>query len=233
MAPPKAGSFLVIGLGTFGYQAAAALAEGGATVIAVDSDRERVDKVAHLCAKAAAADGCDEDALAALGAFDVDAAIVSVGDFFDVTVLVTYLLRKRRVPKIVVQVNSQREAEAIRAVGATHTCFPERDSARTIVSHFIDDKVAYDRIAIGRDAGIIEVVVPPAAVGSSLRTLQLRSRYSVNVVAVKTPPVEEGLSETISVSPDVDAPLCAGQVLVVLGHHRHLGHFHEMFPRKG
>ena len=233
MAPSKSGSFLVIGLGTFGHQAAAALAEGGATVIAIDVNRERVDKVAHLCAKAAAADGCDEDALAALGAFDVHAAIVSVGDFFDVTVLVTYLLRKRRVPKIVVQVNSQREAEAIRAVGATHTCFPERDSARTIVSHFIADKVDYERIAIGRDAGIIEVAVPSVAVGRSLRTLKLRSRYSVNVVAIKTPSVEEGLSETLSVSPDVDAPLAAGQVLVVLGHHRQLGHFHEVFPHKG
>jgi trk system potassium uptake protein TrkA len=233
MAKRKPGSFLVIGLGIFGHQAAAALAESGATVIAVDRDRDRVDKLAHLFAKAATTDGCDEEALDALGAFDVDAAIVSVGDYFDVTVLVTHLLRKRRVPTVVVQVNSQREAEAIRAVGATHTCFPERDSARTIVGHFIEDPAPYERIPIGHDAGIIEVPVPRPAVGRSLRELDLRKRYAVNVVAVKTPPAEEGLSETISVSPDAEAPLTAGQVLVILGHHRHLGHFHEVFPQKG
>lgn len=233
MTKSKADSFLVIGLGTFGQQAAVALAEGGATVIALDLDRDRVEKIAHLVSKAATLDARNEDALIALGAFDVDVAIVSVGDYFAITVLVAHLLRKRRVPQIIVQVNSQHEAEAIRAVGATITCFPERDIARTIVGHFLEDPVPYERIALGRDAGIIEMPVPRSVAGSSLRQLALRSRYSVNVVAVKTPAPEDGLSETVSVMPDADAPLAAGQILVVLGHDRHLRRFHETFPQKG
>lgn len=233
MANAKADSFLVIGLGTFGQQAAVALAEGGATVIALDVERERVEKIAHLVAKAAALDARDEEALAAMGAFEVDVAIVSVGDFFAITVLVAHLLRKRRVPQIIVQVNSQHEAEAIRAVGATITVFPERDIARTIVGHFLEDPAPYERIALGRDAGIIEMPVPTALAGRTLRELSLRSRYSVNVVAVKTPSAEDGLSETVSVMPEADGPLAAGQVLVVLGHDRHLRRFHEAFPQKG
>ncbi|MBA3684636.1 MAG: TrkA family potassium uptake protein [Planctomycetes bacterium] len=233
MAKNAAKSFLVIGLGTFGHQAAVALAQGGATVIAVDTRRERVEGVAHLVAKAAATDGSSEESLEALGAFDVDAAIVSVGDFFAVTVLVTHLLRKRKVPQVVVQVNSQREAEAIRAVGATLTCFPERDSARTIVGHFLEDPVPYERIAIGHDAGIIEIAVPAAMVGKTLLELDVRRRHSVNVVAIKTPPTEEGLSEQVLVIPDARSPLVAGQVLVVLGHNRHIGAFHKAFAVPG
>jgi trk system potassium uptake protein len=233
MAKHKANSFLVIGLGTFGHQAAVALAQGGAAVIALDTNRDRVEGVAHLVTKAATTDGSNEEALEALGAFQVDAAIVSVGDFFSSTVLVTHLLRKRKVPQVVVQVNSQREAEAIRAVGATLTCFPERDSARTIVGHFLEDPAPYERIAIGHDAGIIEIPVPASMVGRNLLQLDVRRRWSVNVVAIKTPPAEEGLSEDVTVIPDAQAPLVAGQILVVLGHNRHIGAFHHAFAGGG
>lgn len=229
---PRPKHILVIGLGTFGRQAAVALSEGGATIVAIDRDRDRVDSVSHQLAKAVCADGTDEEALDAVGAFDVDAAIVSVGEFFDITVLVTYLLRRRGVKEIVVQVDSQRQGEAIRAVGATEVVFPERDTANAITERFLG-AFAFKRQAISRDASLIELSLPAQAVGKTLKELELRRRYSVNVVAIKTPAQEEGMADTVSVTPDADAPLVLGQVLIVVGHNHHLARFREVFPDDG
>lgn len=229
---PRPKHILVVGLGTFGRQAAVALADGGATVIAVERQRERVDAVAHQIAKAVCADATDEEALEAIGAFEVEAAVVSVGQFFDVTVLVTYLLRRRGIKEIVVQVDSQRQGEAIRAVGATEVAFPERDSANAIAERFLGG-LAFKRLAISRDSSLIELAVPKQAEGRSLRQLELRRRYSINVVAIKTPAPEEGLADTVSVTPDAEQPLVLGQVLVVVGHNHHLAKFREHFPEEG
>jgi trk system potassium uptake protein len=226
-------TFLVIGLGTLGHQSAVALSERGASVLAVERNRERVDHIAHLVTKAIALDANDEDALATVGAFEADTALVCLGDFFDSTVLVTHMLRRRGVTNVVAQVNSQRQAEAIRAVGATQVVFPERDIARELVDRFLAQPLPFERITIGKDAGIIEVPVGDVAAGKSLRDLELRARYHVNVIGVKSPADEEGLEEPISLTPDADEPLNATQTLVILGHNHHLQRFHEQFPRKG
>jgi len=229
---PKSKHILVVGLGTFGRQAAVALTDGGATVIAIERSRERVDAVSHQLAKVVCADATDEDALEAIGAFDVDAAVVSVGQFFDVTVLVTYLLRRRGIKEIVVQVDSQRQGEAIRAVGATEVVFPERDSANAIADRFLG-AFSFKRQPISRDASMIELAVPKQVEGRSLKELELRRRYSVTVVAIKTPAPEEGLADSVTVTPDADQGLVLGQVLVVVGHNQHLAKFRDTFPNEG
>lgn len=224
--------FLVIGLGTLGHQSAVALTERGATVLAVDRVRERVDRIAHMVDKAVCLDGTDEDALTSIGAFSARTALVCLGDYFDSTVLVTHLLRRRGFAEVVAQVDSQRQAEAIRAVGATQVVFPERDMARNLVDRFLAEALPFERIAIGNDAAIIEIPVGTAA-GRSLRELELRARYHVNVIGLKSPAPAEGLDEPISLTPDADEPLRNDQTLVVLGHNHHLQRFRDIFPRKG
>lgn len=230
---PKHRTFLIIGLGTFGFQAAVALAEGGATVIAIDRNRERIEHLAHQVAKAVCVDATDEEALESIGAFDAEVAIVALGGFFDSSVLVTHLLHRRRMREIVVQVDSQRQGEAIRAVGATAVAFPERDTAHALAHQHLVDPLPFERIAIGADAALAEIPVSRGMVGRTLRDLDLRKRYHVAVVAVKTPPQEEGRADHVSVAPDADVPLVENQILMVLGHHHHLARFHERLDEVG
>lgn len=225
-------SFLVIGLGTLGFQSAAALSHRGATVLAIDRDRDRVEHIAHLVDQAVCMDANEEEALSRLGAFDVGTALVCLGDYFDATVLVTHLCKRRGIPEVIAQVNTQRQAEAIRAVGATQVVFPERDVAHALVDRFLAEPLPFERIAVGKDAGIIELPVGNAA-GRTLRDLELRTRYHVNVIGLKSPPREEGEEAPISLTPDADEKLEREAVLVVLGHNHHLNRFRELFPVKG
>lgn len=226
-------TFLVIGLGTLGYQSAAALSHRGATVIAVDRNRDRVDHIAHLVDQAICLDANDEEAFGSFGAFDVKTALVCLGDFFDSTVLVTHMLRRRGVPEVVVQVNSQRQSEAIRAIGATQVVFPERDMAQNLVDRFLAEPLPFERISIAEDVGIIEVPITKASAGKSLRTLELRARYHVNIVGIKSATEGDNLTGPVSITPDADLPLTIGQLLIVLGHNHHLQKFRDVFPSKG
>jgi trk system potassium uptake protein TrkA len=223
-------TFAVIGLGTFGRQAALALADGGADVIAIDHNQVLVDAVAERVRQACCGEAVDADAMELAGAFDAEAAIIAVGDHFDVAVLVTHMLSTHGVGQIVVQVESESQAAAIRSVGATGVVFPERDSARRLAQSILEPALV-DKISLGADAGIIEVSCPPSYIGKGLQDLDMRRGFGVSVIAIKrgsTRPEEVH----IEINPDPTRQLKADDILVVIGRNRPLSLFREQMIRQ-
>ena len=67
-------SYIVIGLGRFGSQAAKRLCEYGCEVLAIDRKPELVQAVSNLVTQAVVADARDKEVLRALGAKDFEKA---------------------------------------------------------------------------------------------------------------------------------------------------------------
>ena len=117
--------FAVIGLGRFGCKVAETLAQKGASVIAVDTIQENVEKVSDFVTKAVRIDSTDEKALLACGIKDVDVAVVAMGEDIESSVLTTALLKNLDVAEIVARACSTLHAQILRLVGATRVVFPE------------------------------------------------------------------------------------------------------------
>ena len=71
--------FAVIGLGKFGFHAAKALFEDGNEVIAIDTDRNKVQAIDPFATEAIILNAMDKEALRSLGLEEMDAVIVSTG----------------------------------------------------------------------------------------------------------------------------------------------------------
>ncbi|MBF0213850.1 MAG: TrkA family potassium uptake protein [Magnetococcales bacterium] len=211
-------NFLVIGLGTFGRQAAVALASGGAEVLAVDHSEERVNGIRDQVSRAVCCDTLDEEAMSSIGAFDVDCAIVAIRRHFDVTVLATHALHKKGVPRILAQVESDNEAEAIRAVGSTETIFPQRDMALRIANKLLHPNLA-DHIPLGCGAALIDIPCPPPFAGHTLGGLALRTRYGVTLIGLRPAPVHGAPtpSDPMQLNPPPETRLRADDHLLLLG----------------
>jgi len=217
-------SYAVLGLSTFGYQMAVNLKKEGAQVLVIDADDNVIQKISDYVTKAVVADLSNEKTLKTLGVFDVDAAIISMPDHFDITVLVTHELKREGVGEILAQVESDAQAGALEAVGATRIVFPERDIAERTVRELSSPTLA-DRIPLGRDVSIIEVPCPQKWERKSLIELRLRTRFHVYVIGVKTMTGEDRGAEKIDILPVPDHPLRAGNILLVLGRTDHLEKF--------
>lgn len=207
--------FLVIGLGTFGSQAARALYRHGAEVLAVDLDESKVEAVSDRSTRAVCLNALDEEAMESIGAFDVDVAILALRHRFDSTVLVTYNLKQHEIREILVQVDSEKEAEAILAIGATGVIFPERDMADAIVRRMMAPTLA-DQIPLGDDVGIIEVPCRGDYDGKTLIELDIRKHYQVTVIAIKKSLSKEE-RQAVEVAPSPDTPLSESDILMVVG----------------
>lgn len=196
-------SFLVVGLGTFGSRVAKALFDEGAYVLAVDRDEERVNPIREEASKAVCCDATDIHAMRAVGAFEVDTAIVAIRNHFDATVLVAHALRKNGIAHILVQVDNEQQSEAIQAFGATEVIFPPRDMALRIAKRLIHPDLA-ESIPLSGNVAIIDLPCPAVFVGHTISDLALRTRYGVTLVGLRVPATDGAHPEEfqINVSPD-------------------------------
>ena len=127
MAQRRPNQVAVIGAGRFGASVAITLAKHGCDVIVVDRDAERVQRISQSVAQAVQADCTDENALKSLGLENVDAAVVSIGEQMEASILVTMALKQMAIKMVVAKAVTESHGKILARVGADKVVFPERD----------------------------------------------------------------------------------------------------------
>ena len=202
-------SFVIVGLGRFGTQAATRLYEEGCEVLAIDSKNELIQQISDDVTQAVVADARDKDVLRALGVKDFDCAIVAIGDSLADSVLATMNLKELGVPYIVCKAYDETHRQVLKKLGADRVVIPEKENADRLAMS-LSSKNVLDYIELSEDYGIIEVPMPKPWQDKSLIELNVRAKLGLNILAVK----RDG---DITVSPAADFRLAQGDVLVVLG----------------
>jgi len=202
-------SFIVIGLGRFGMEAARCLCQQGCEVLAVDSANELVQSISDEVTQAVVADARDKEVLRALGVKDFDCAIVAIGDSLADSVLATMNLKELGVPHIVCKAHDDTHRQVLLKLGADRVVIPEKENAARLAKSLSSHNVL-DYIELSEDYGIIDLPAPAPWHNKSLIELNVRAKLGVNILAVK----REG---TITVSPSADFRIEQGDVMVVLG----------------
>jgi trk system potassium uptake protein TrkA len=203
--------FVVVGLGNFGSGIAETLAARGHEVIAIDIDEARVDAVASRIERAAVGDATQVAVLKRIGAEEAHAAIVSVGDDITASILTTLALRDLEVQQIYVKVISIDHARVMERQGVTETIFPERESAIAL-GYRLAASGLMNYIRLGPGFSIQEMAVPPSWLGKSLRELDLRAKYHVQIIALR-----DLLHDQWFPAPDPGRPLTESDTLVISG----------------
>ena len=211
---------LVVGLGRFGTSLAKTLSMLGCQVMAIDSRQENVEALADSVTQALQMDASDEQAFKQIGAGNFDVAVVATGGDQNASVIVTLMCKEVGIPLVVAKANSELHAKILYKIGADKVVFPERDMgvrvARTLFSQSV-----LDLIELTDDYSIIEIRAPKSWVGKSLIDLDLRSRFNLNVVAIKT-------KEDVFTVPGGTDVFHEGDVVVLIGNTRSIERVEKM-----
>jgi trk system potassium uptake protein TrkA len=179
------GSFVIFGLGSFGFHTASALVAEKQQVMAIDHDEEKIQDIKNIVASAVIADVTDKRTLKSLGIEDVDAAVISLsGNAFADTVLLTLYLKEIGIKNIIARVTNDDEAKILTMLGATQVIFPEKDMALRLASRISNPHV-FDQIDLGEDLQLLEISAPKCFYGKSIRKLDLRKKYNVHIILIK------------------------------------------------
>jgi trk system potassium uptake protein TrkA len=202
---------VVIGLGIFGFNIVKDLYENGFEVVAIDKNKEVIQKIRDFSTKAILADGTDKEVLESIGIQEDDVVIVSFGEDLAASTLITLHLREMKVKHIIVKAPNEDHKHVLEKVGATEVIIPEREMADKVARSLISPNVL-DYIPLSDEYTICEIVPPSSFMGKSIAELHLRSKYHIEVIAVR-----ETLPERLTMVPRADFVIKDSDVLVVIG----------------
>ena len=177
-------SYAVFGLGRYGMAVAEELVKSGADVIAVDLDLANVNAASEKIPVCKCADVTDAAVIRQLGISNVDVVIIAMARNFEASVMATVLCKEVGVKNIIAKCSDEMHKKILSRVGADKVVLPESESGTRLAKNLLSSGFM-DVIELSKNVSMVEIAVRKEWVGKSLIELNLRKKYSVNVVAIK------------------------------------------------
>ena len=207
-------SILLIGLGRFGKHIAMKLRELNHEVMAVDHKEELVQEILPYATGAQIGDSTNEEFLRSLGVDNYDVCIVAIGDDFQSSLETTSLLKELGARMVISRAATDVQEKFLLRNGADEVVYPEKQLAKWTAIRCSADHIL-DYIEIDGDHAIFEVPIPKGWLGKTVGQLDIRKKYNINILAVRT-----GSRLDSFITPDIQ--LCEGRTLMVMGKYRDL-----------
>ncbi len=223
-------SIAVIGLGNYGSTVARELTERGVQVIAIDQDRDRVEAVKENVAFAVSLDSTDRTALQSASVDHVDVAVVCIGDNVEASLLTTLQLKKLGIRKIWARAINPLQHEILAALGVDEIIDLEEQMGRSTARSLASVNVSR-HIPLSPGHSIAEVRIPHSFLQKTLRQINPRDRFNVNIVGIKTfvPVISDSgdrtFEETFDEVPSPDTELTEDIVFLVAGSDKNIERF--------
>lgn len=201
--------FVVIGLGRFGSTLAKTVYELGHDVLAIDKDEEKVQDIADHVTHAIQMDATDENALKNVGLRNFDVAVVTIGSDIQASIMATLLTKEMEVNFIIAKAHNEQHAKVLDKIGADKVILPEQDMGVRVAHNLVSSNIL-DYIELSSEYSIMEIEALDEWDSKSLKDLELRKKYGINIVAIKD-------GKNINVSPNADDMIKKGDIIVALG----------------
>lgn len=201
----------VIGLSSFGYYLAKRLSELGSEVVAIDTNKERIEHIKNFVTKGVSADATDRRVLERLELEEMDIVVISLGDKLESSILTAFYLKQIGVKKIVAKALSEDHARILELVGVDRVVFPERDSGYSLALTLHRPEII-EHIPLGENLSLLEISPFKEMVGKSLKELDFRSRYKCQIVAVRPDKESKEL-----ILPEPNLVISANNILILMG----------------
>lgn len=225
--------YIIIGLGNFGSSLGSMLTDLGHEVIGVDSDFHKVDAHKDHITSTICIDCTDEHALETLPLNSADMIAVCIGEDFGSSVMITALLKQKKVKRLISRAFSPLHESVFVALGVNEILHPEQEAAEKLVKRISAPDII-DSWQIGQEHSVIEIVAPKRYIGNTVVELDLKRRFEIQLISIikrRTP--EKSIREPYNPGHASDfvypgTKIEENDVLVIFGHKSNLKKFMGM-----
>ena len=188
--------FVLIGLGAYGTEIARTLIEHNADIIVMDRDPVAVNQMKlEGCKYAVQIDNLDPTALAKFIKPE-DTLILAMGDSFEAHILTIELLKGLGVKTIYARATKDIQYKLLEKMDITDILFPEKHEGRRFALKLLNQKFHFiDEFA--SEIFLIEVPITEKLEGKTILEHEIRTKYNVNVIGLKTMTSEDESNDSI------------------------------------
>lgn len=180
----KKKTYAVLGLGRYGTAVAKELVKNGADVIAVDKNEQIVQDSSVYLPICKCADITDPEVISELGISNADVVIVAMASSLEGSILAITLCKEAGVKTVIAKCANETHRKILKRVGADMVVFPENESGTRLAKNLLTSGFT-DVLTLSDDLSLVELATRDEWVGKSLKELNLRKKYTVNVVAFR------------------------------------------------
>ncbi len=180
----KKKTYAVLGLGRYGTAVAKELVKNGADVIAVDKNEQIVQDSSVYLPICKCADITDPEVISELGISNADVVIVAMASSLEGSILAITLCKEAGVKTVIAKCANETHRKILKRVGADTVVFPENESGTRLAKNLLTSGFT-DILTLSDDLSLVELAARDEWVGKSLKELNLRKKYTVNVVAFR------------------------------------------------
>lgn len=203
-------SFCIIGMGRFGQSLAMCLTRKRHQVLILDDDEDDINAIADYVTDAAYGDLTSEKFLKNSGVANYECAIIAISGRLNDSIIITLLLKDMGIPKVIVRADSDMDGRVLKKIGADMVVYPEREMGDRL-AYVLDKDNVMEYIQFSDEYSIVEIPVPTDWIGKDLIELNVRNRYGINVIAVRSS------SGKMNISPSPKLPFTDGDSVTVIG----------------
>lgn len=178
-------SYAVFGLGRYGTSVAKELANSGAEVLAIDKNENLVNDAADFLPLCRCADVTDAAVIKQLGISNIDTVIIAMASNLEASVMATALCKEVGVKKVIAKCSNEMHKKILQKVGADKVVFPELESGIRLAKNLLTSGFI-DAVELTKNVSMVEIDVKKEWVGKTLIDLNLRKKYALNVIAIKS-----------------------------------------------
>lgn len=205
----KKNSYVVFGLGAFGYSLAETLGDSGYEVMVVDKRNDPIQTISDKVTYAVKADVTEPGVLESLDICQFDVAVVAFTQDMNANIMAAMYAKESGIPKVAAKAVTDIHGTILQKIGVDEVIFPEREMGVRVAQNLIAGGVV-DILELSDEFSLVEIHVPASWAGHSLRSLDVRGKYNLNVIAIKD-------GEEVVMNLDPDQVLSEQQMLVVMG----------------
>lgn len=214
--------FIVLGLGSFGGALSTRLATNGCRVTGVDASEARVEALKDVLYEAVVGDVTDRATLEELLVAQASVVFISLGEKIEMSLLAALHAREAGAKRVIVKGVTDEHARILKYMGVERVVFPEAEMAEQLADTITWPNLL-DALVIDTEYNLVEMAVPEALSGQTLRQADLRRRHGCLVLGVK-----DQLTGKLTLNPEGEFRLTDDQILLVIGRKTDLNRLGEM-----
>ncbi len=217
--------FIIIGLGNFGAAMARKLTQTGHEVVGVDINKVIVESIKDDITYAIALDCRQEQALKNLPLQNTDIVVVCIGEDEGANLLVTAMMKKLNVPRVISRSVSSIHETILEAMEITEIIRPEEETAERWAVKLTTSGIV-DTFPLTDHYSITQVKVPSTMHGKTIEEIGFNKNFSVVVLTVLKNTQERNFLGIFRKSPRLEIQgiasastvLTKGDIMVLYGH---------------
>lgn len=206
--------YMVIGAGKFGKSVAESLLSMGQEVMVVDGSEDAIQQLSETIDNVAILDATDEFALKNVGLSNFDVAIIAIGSDLRASIMATLISKELGVPFVISKAKDKLQAQVLEKIGADKVVFPEVDMGEKVAVSLMFDNIV-DYMQLDDEHAIFELTVPSSWVGKNMIDMNVRSKFSINIVGIKSEGKFDVPADPNKIFKEDDVIVIAGKIDII------------------